>query len=164
MTVSLLGFAILATLSTLFVTYSFVYFSSFTWTDSSDLYPCQMSYYHTDHIPIPIYNSINIKSPTYQLRIDAGTVTSGGRIDRRKTTSDSILQSLNMSINEAISSCHNVGYRLLRYFELREHLSSPSIGTPILFLHGSSGNYHQARSIASRINIINKQTVRYRIE
>ena len=133
--------AVACVLSAALVACSARYFTSFTWKDSSDINPCEMSYFHLIHFPTPVHSSAQPSSPTYRSYDEQPHAA-----ERLPIPSSAL----------AIVRAHAAGYRVLRYVE-HGHDDSVLLGQPVLFLPGSSGNYHQSRSLFSRLNTLHTQ-------
>jgi len=137
--VSLLAAACL--LSAALVVWSGLYYTSFTWKDSSDINPCEMSYFHLIHFPTPVHSTVQPSSPTY----------------RQYSDQQAAVEQLPFATStDAIQLAHAAGYRVLRYVE-HGHDDSVLLGQPVIFLPGSSGSYHQSRSLFSRLNTLHRQ-------
>ena len=133
--------AVTCLLSAALVLWSGLYFTSFTWKDSPDINPCEMSYFHLIHFPTPIHSTVQPSSPTY----------------RHYSSEPQPLEQLPFASNRhLIQMAFGAGYRVLRYVE-HGHDDSLLLGQPVLFLPGSSGNYHQSRSLFSRLNTLHRQ-------
>ena len=135
-----LRLALLATaclLSTALVAWSSLHYTSFTWKDSTDINPCEMSYFHLIHFPTPVYSTVPSSSPIHR---------------QLYQPEPSALP----SSEQLVQLSHAAGYRVLRYVEQGQD-DTFLLGQPVLFLPGSSGNYHQSRSLFSRLNTLHRQ-------
>ena len=54
----------------LVVAYSAFHFTRFTWKDSLDVHPCEMSYFHLTHFPTAVHSSTSASSPTHDSRLN----------------------------------------------------------------------------------------------
>ena len=134
--------AVAGLMSAALVGWSGVYYTSFTWKDSTDINPCEMSYFHLIHFTTLVHSTVQPSSPIYSEYSNPQTQFDG--------------QLPFASDVQSRQRAHAAGYRVLRYVE-HGHDDSALLGQPVLFLPGSSGNYHQSRSLFSRLNTLHRQ-------
>ena len=133
--------AVACLLSAALVLWSGFYYTSFTWKNSTDVNPCEMSYFHLIHFPTPTLSTVEPSSLIY----------------RDLSNQQQPVEPLPFaSTVQSVQKAHAAGYRVLRYVE-HGHDDSMLLGQPVIFLPGSSGSYHQSRSLFSRLNTLHRQ-------
>ena len=146
MTAHMLRLALLAVacaLSAALVIWSGLYYTSFTWK-GQHRHPSMRDVLLPPH---PLPHSHTVHRPTLLAHIQ--------KLQRPATRSGPSGCRSPPAVH-LIEMAHATGYRVLRYVEHGQD-DSLLLGQPVVFLPGSSGSYHQSRSLFSRLNTLHRQ-------
>jgi hypothetical protein len=138
-TIGLILFYLLSIISIIIILYSV--YNNYDYNSNSSgsiLSNCYMSYYHVQHKQIPIYS----KSLTIHNNMVIVDENNHLPFNSYNNSLDSLYDEYT-----SISLIHSSNYKLYRYFDPQNAHSNDLHYRPILFIPGSSGNYHQSRSV-----------------